>query len=247
MRVLLVDQFGEMGGAQRCLVEAAAGFCERGWEVRALAPAGPLAAALQPYCAEVRHLPCGPFPSGHKNALDAARFARQAPGQVARIARMAARQRAEVIYVNGPRVLPAAALARMGRPLIYHGHWMPPQEAASRLARAALRASVAAAIVSSRLAAQWLRDCVAADRIFTVYNGVAGGAERPAAREQITRIAALGRISPEKGSSSSRARRALSRNASEGCGSRSAARPCSRNGAIWNQCGRRRETRWNSE
>ena len=42
LNILLVDQFGEMGGAQRCLVEAAMGFAERGWEVRALVPDGPI-------------------------------------------------------------------------------------------------------------------------------------------------------------------------------------------------------------
>src|SRR5579871_1182761 len=173
MKILAIDQFGEMGGGQRCLVEAAMGFHERGWEIRALVPAhGPLADALAPYCTEIVHLPCGPFHSGEKNITDGFRFARQLPFQAAAIARIAARQRPDAIYVNGPRVLPAAAIAHGRTPVIYHAHWMPPQDAAARLTRAALRWSHASAIVTSNLAAQWLAGSVRPDRVFTIYNGV---------------------------------------------------------------------------
>src|ERR1700722_15019051 len=82
LRVLLVDQFGEMGGAQRCLVEAAAGFAALGWELCALIPGvgsrldeagkqpaagwqpAPLALALRRYGVAVGEFPCGPFASG---------------------------------------------------------------------------------------------------------------------------------------------------------------------------------------
>jgi glycosyltransferase involved in cell wall biosynthesis len=199
MKLLLVDQFGEMGGAQRCLLEAAMGFRERGWDLHAAVPAsGPFSSALVPFCAQVHSLVCGPFTSGRKSWSDTLRFARQVPAQAAQIARLARSQQPDVIYVNGPRVLPAAALARARRPLVYHAHWMPPQAAASRLARAALRWSRASAIVSSMLAAEWLQDSVEASRIFTVYNGVAGSAFTHSS-EQVRRIAMLGRISPEKG------------------------------------------------
>jgi glycosyltransferase involved in cell wall biosynthesis len=194
-----VDQFGEIGGAQRCLVEAAMGFAERGWEVRALAPQGPLARTLTPYCAEIRALPCGPFASASKTVSDAMRFAWQLPRQAAMIARMAARNHVDVIYVNGPRVLPAAALGRAGRPLIYHSHWMVPQRSAASLARAALRRSGASAIATSRLAGEWLQDSVKPSRVSTIYNGVAGFGISPRPRDAVRHIAIVGRVSPEKG------------------------------------------------
>jgi glycosyltransferase involved in cell wall biosynthesis len=101
-------------------------------------------------------------------------------------------------------MLAAAALGRIGRPLIYHAHWMPPQASASSLARLALRWSGASVIVSSKLAARWLGESVNPDRVFAVYNGVASGSAGlrsmpPRPRDQIERIAVLGRISTEKG------------------------------------------------
>src|SRR5215469_738097 len=108
MRILLIDQFGEMGGAQRCLLEAAMGFHQRGWEVCAALPApGPFANALATYCAEVRSLVCGPFASGKKSLSDVWRFSGQVPLQTAAISRLVRRFQPDAIYVNGPRVLAA--------------------------------------------------------------------------------------------------------------------------------------------
>jgi glycosyltransferase involved in cell wall biosynthesis len=142
-------------------------------------------------------LPCGPFTSGDKSAGDALRFAWQLPRQAARIASMA--RKCDLVYVNGPRVLPGAALGRAGRPLIHHVHWMVPQRQAAALARGALRRSKAWAIVASHLAARWLEGAVEPSRITTVYNGVAGFGIAPRQREEVRRIAMLGRLSPEKG------------------------------------------------
>ena len=199
MKILLIDQFGEMGGAQRCLVEAAMGFAERGWEVHALAPCGPLTNALAPYCVQIHELPCGPFTSAAKTMSDALCFAWQLPQQATRIARTVSRAGIDVVYVNGPRVLPAAALGRAGRPLVYHAHWMVPQSSAASLVHTALRGSGASAIATSRLAAEWLKDSVHPDRISTIYNGVAGFGVSPRPRDAVRHIAILGRISPEKG------------------------------------------------
>src|SRR5947199_7385578 len=129
MRVLLIDQYGEYGGAQRGLLEAAAGFVNRGWELLAAVPDGPLSQRLSAMGAAVIPLRCGPFQPGRKRVGDAARFAAQISGQVATIARAAAR--ADVLYVNGPRVAPAAALAASlqseRRPMVFHCHSLVPQ------------------------------------------------------------------------------------------------------------------------
>ncbi|MBV8845969.1 MAG: glycosyltransferase family 4 protein [Bryobacterales bacterium] len=200
MKILLVDQFGEIGGAQRCLLEAAAGFRDRGWELAAAVPAGsPLTAALARHCRRVHGILCGPFRSSTKRLDDGLRFAAQVPLQAAILARLVRREHVDVVYVNGPRLLPAACLARMGRAVIYHAHWMPSQQSASKIARVALNWSSASVIVPSRLAVQWLGSSVRRERTFTIYNGVASGVAEARRSESIAHIAVLGRISPEKG------------------------------------------------
>jgi glycosyltransferase involved in cell wall biosynthesis len=210
VRVLLLDQYSELGGGQRCLIEAAAGFAARGWEVHAAVPApesdaGPLAARLAPYCKGLHPMPCGPFASTRKGASDALRYALQLPAQVAVLRRILRRARGmyreiDVLYVNGPRVMPAAALARGATPLVFHAHWDVTQPAVSALVLQAARLSRASIVASSRSVARPLERVVPKDRIRVVYNGVSGArAAPPRERRPIRTVAMLGRIAPEKG------------------------------------------------
>jgi glycosyltransferase involved in cell wall biosynthesis len=219
VRLLLVDQYSELGGGQRCLIEAAAGFAARGWEVHAAVPVhepgdGPLAAALAPLCAKlpggIHRIPCGPFASTRKSAVDAIRYATQLPAQVATLRGILHRARdvdrkiddreIDVLYVNGPRLLPAAALARGATPLLFHAHWDVAQPSASTLVLRALRGSQAHIVASSRSVARSLERVVPPDRIRVVYNGVSvKSASSPRPRRSIRHIAVLGRIAPEKG------------------------------------------------
>src|SRR5579862_3153043 len=144
MRILLVDQYGELGGGQRCLLEAAQGFRAANWQVyAAVPPTGPLAAHLAPHCAEVFSLACGPFTPTRKSARDGVLFAAQFPRQVAALRRAIEERRIDAIYVNGAQVLPAAALARAGRPVVFHCHWVITQALAAALCRQATRWSQA--------------------------------------------------------------------------------------------------------
>ena len=84
MRILLIDQFGEPGGAQQCLAEAAMGFAARRWELHAALPAGPVVDRLAPICNSITPLVCGPFRPARKSAWDVVRFGfRMAFGLVA--------------------------------------------------------------------------------------------------------------------------------------------------------------------
>jgi glycosyltransferase involved in cell wall biosynthesis len=218
VRVLLVDQYSELGGGQRCLIEAAAGFAARGWDVHAAFPAPgthgqepgsrPLADALSPICDEIYPIPCGPFTSTRKSPADAIHYATQLPRQIAILRRILRRARdvdreIDVLYVNGPRVLPAAALARGATPVIFHAHWDVTQPAASALILRAVRMSQAHIVASSRSVARPWGRVVPTDKISVVYNGVslrsAAGQMSLSPRGTIRRIAVLGRIAPEKG------------------------------------------------
>src|SRR4051794_11417766 len=149
MHILAIDQYGELAGAQRCLLDAVAGFAAAGWETHAAVAPGPLAVELRRYCQSVATLPCGPFDSGSKSARDALRFAAQSFGQTATIRRLIAQRAVDALYVNGPRLMPAAAVAARRRtPVIFHAHSRVTQPAALRLLRSALRWSGARVIAS---------------------------------------------------------------------------------------------------
>ena len=55
---------------------------------------------------------CGPYASGRKSAADVARFFTDTP-RLARQLREHGSDGADLVYINGPRLLPAASLARL--------------------------------------------------------------------------------------------------------------------------------------
>ena len=199
MRILLIDQFGEPGGAQQCLTEAAVGLAARGWELHAALPAGPIVDRLAPVCKSITPLVCGPFRPVRKSVWDVARFGFQLPQLTAAIGRVIEREKIDVLYVNGPRMVPAAMWSRRGRPVVFHAHSIVTQPLAARLTGRALRASDVTLLASSRFVARWLEPLVANADVRVIYNGVAGFGMRPVARQHHTRVAVLGRIAPEKG------------------------------------------------
>lgn len=199
MRILLVDQFAEMGGAQRGLLEASQGFSARGWELHAAIPAGPLWERLSPICSSISPISCGPYRSVHKSLSDVLRFAGQFRSQAKIIAQLMQRHHIDVLYANGPRVLPAAAWARSGRPLVFHSHSIVTQASAAHLAGTTLRWSNAHVLASSQFVAAWLVPFVHPDRLRVIYNGISGLGCLPQVRARYTCIGVLGRIAPEKG------------------------------------------------
>lgn len=195
MRILAIDQYGELGGAQRCLQEAIGAFVRRGWQVHLAAPAGPLAEKLEPDCASRTKLPCGPLTARRKTAQDVLRFVRQWPHQISTLRALAADHRVDVLYVNGPRVLPAAVIAAQGKPVVFHAHSVIPQSCARWLARGAALARNVSVIASSR----WVANSLPDRALRIIYNGVAPTARSLSGRRYIKTVAVVGRISPEKG------------------------------------------------
>ena len=199
MRILLIDQFGESGGAQRGLVDAAAGFAERGWELHAALPSGPLAGLLAPWCRTIIPLVCGPFSSVRKSLADLARFSFQFRRQTAAIRRVIDRESIDVLYVNGPRMAPAAVWARQGRPVVFHAHSIVTQPLAARLTGQVLRVPEVTLLASSQFVARWLESIATGRSARVIYNGIDSAGARSQPRETFTRVAVLGRIAPEKG------------------------------------------------
>ncbi|MBI2679855.1 MAG: glycosyltransferase family 4 protein [Candidatus Solibacter usitatus] len=196
MNILFLDQFSDLGGAQQCLLDLIPAIHARGWRAFCGVPGdGPFPVKLRELGAEVSPISCGPYASGRKSVGDALRFARQLPRLTGETTRLAQNARADLIYVNGPRVLPAASRAARGRwPLVFHCHSRPSGEYAIQLVGRALRRADAEVIACSRFVAEPF----AGSKLHVIYNGVRAGA--PHRREPPPwRIGVIGRIAPENG------------------------------------------------
>src|SRR5215471_16815726 len=121
MRLLLLDQFSELGGAQRCLLDLLPAIRARGWDsLIGLPGSGEMFARVRAIGFDAGQISCGPFRSGSKSAADLTRFAVQTPRLAGEIRRLAAG--VDLVYVNGPRLVPATALAGLDVPVVFHAH-----------------------------------------------------------------------------------------------------------------------------
>ncbi|MGJ5817447.1 glycosyltransferase family 4 protein [Paludibaculum fermentans] len=193
MNLLLLDQFSDMGGAQRCLLDLVPAFQERGWSISAAMPGdGPLCQHLAAMNVPVTGLPCGPYSSGSKTVSDAVRFAFDMREAARMVRRLAGEKSIDLIYVNGPRMLPAARLS--GVPFCFHAHNKLSRWHDLLVARWALRG--APVIASSQFVAGPLRPFC---QPVIVPNGCEELGFRRAAGGRPLRIGVVGRIAPEKG------------------------------------------------
>ena len=200
MKILCLDQFGDLGGAQRCLLELLPAMFNRGWSVRVAAPQGPFTQRAAALGAAAEPTVCGPYSCGRKTLADVARMLAEAKPLAGEIRELAAGYGADLIYVNGPRLLPAVALAaRNGARVLFHSH--NRLGGLSRLAAGrALAMTRAATVASCRYVARPLAAYSGRRGIRVVYNGVreiALARRSPGGPE--FRIGMIGRISPEKG------------------------------------------------
>jgi glycosyltransferase involved in cell wall biosynthesis len=156
MKVLFVDQYSEIGGAQRCFLDLLPAMIERGWTVQAALPGeGPFVSQLRAAQIPVRRIRCGPYQSRIKSAADFARFPFDLADQIRTLRRVASQPGADLIYINGPRVLPGACIASMGRsPVLFHAHNRLNHRYETRLATWSLRASKSTVIACSRFVAE---------------------------------------------------------------------------------------------
>ena len=201
MRLLVLDQFSDLGGAQRCLLDLLPGIGARGWRVLVGLPgAGELFERVRALGFETERVDCGPYTSGGKSAGDVARFAADTPRLAWQIRRLAERVKADLVYINGPRLLPAAAMARLGRPVLFHSHSYLFPGIVRRLAGLSLRRMDAWVVGQCRFVADPWRSFVRPERISVIYVGVPG--PEPAAPHHsnaLLRVGCIGRIAPEKG------------------------------------------------
>jgi glycosyltransferase involved in cell wall biosynthesis len=202
MNILFLDQFSELGGGQRCLLDLLPALEERGWRAHAAVPGnGPLIGLLRSRNVGVDLIPCGPYRSGSKSVADILRFPWDVWRQARVIRGLLRRQSFDLIYVNGARLLPAAVVAGRGRiPILFHVHF-PIHGYAARLAGFSIRQAGVSVAACCRYVAQPLRRYVARGRLRVIANGIpdTGFRERSFGAGGCWRIGVIGRIAPEKG------------------------------------------------
>jgi glycosyltransferase involved in cell wall biosynthesis len=143
----------------------------------------------------------GSFTSGRKPTLEILRFGLETPRLARHISHLAGESRADLLYVNGPRVLPAAAWAarKAGRPLLFHCHSHLAQRSAAMVAGRSLQLSNARVIACCRYVARPLWPYIDPGRLRVIFNGVAPQNTTRREHKGGRRIGIMGRISPEKG------------------------------------------------
>jgi len=199
MRLVVVDQYSEPGGAQQVLLDLLPELATRGWHALIGLPSGgELWGRMQRMGFEVERIACGPYRAGRKSLADAGRFLWQMPVLARQIRRMAERWRADLIYINGPRLLPAAPA---GFPVVFHAHSYLRPGAERALAGMALQRTGAHVIANCEFVAEAWSRYVPPRHISVVYNGVAGPdappEPQPAGAHPV--IGCIGRIAREKG------------------------------------------------
>lgn len=194
MKVLVVDQFSVLGGAQQALAELLPAMAARGWRGTVAMPNdGELFQRARAAGFSTERIPSGPYRSGSKTAADTVRFAADTVRLARRVRRLA--RSMDLIYVNGPRVLPGVALAGLRTPVVFHSHSFLPPGPVRALTGAALRRVGARVIAACEFVSTQWREY---GEVRTIYNGVAGPPS-PLWRGGTLRVGCIGRISPEKG------------------------------------------------
>jgi glycosyltransferase involved in cell wall biosynthesis len=186
-----------MGGAQRCLLELFPAERSSGWEAHAALPGdGPLVRLLGERGVLVHRLSLSNYSLGGKGVTDLGRFLRDLPIVEAEIRTLVNQLRPAVVYVNGPRLMPAVARAVHGCRVVFHSHNTPRALTGKWLVESALDCTRASIIAASRhIAEHWSRPA----RV--IYGGVTGPPQGWSRLPEGTgpRVGLIGRFAPLKG------------------------------------------------
>lgn len=201
MRILLLDQFSDLGGAQQGFLDVAAAIRDRGWTAVAGMPGnGVVFDRLSEMGVICERIDCGPYGSGSKTPGDVARFLAGTRRLSRQMRGLCETADADLVYLNGPRLLPAATIAGFRVPVVFHTHSLVTTGGSRGLAAFCLGRLDPWLLASCRFVAEPWSGHVRDERIAVAYNGVAGpprGFRRIEAAHP--RVGCIGRIAPEKG------------------------------------------------
>jgi len=198
--ILFLDQQSWRGGAQsvlECVLDSIAEF----HSIVGLPCAGAFKSELDQRGVETFTYPLGAYRSGRKSCVEMAAFAVRSVACGFKVASMVRRRRAALIYVNGPRCLPAGVFAAwLTRcPAVFHLHLILRRKAELVLARFLAR-RVSRVVACSQAAAAPFVDVAHVKVIYNSFLPLRGG-EPPKAAEGQTKftLGMVGRITESKG------------------------------------------------
>jgi glycosyltransferase involved in cell wall biosynthesis len=203
VNILCVDQFSNLGGGQRSLLDLLPAFSANGWNPAVAVPGdGPFPALVREAGFRTHHLPREEYTSGSKSIWEMVEYSRHLPRATRSLRRLARSHGTSLIYVNGPRLMPPAALVSRlsGIPIVFHCHNRLFQQSAIRLIGRSLQFARAAVIACCDYAAAPLRVFISPDRISIIHNGVKKVTKKnPRTRGSSWRMGVVGRVESEKG------------------------------------------------
>jgi glycosyltransferase involved in cell wall biosynthesis len=199
LNILFVDQFSDPGGAQLCLQDLMPEIVRRGWAARLMVPgSGELVQWSRRAGIPTHALPLRPYSNGTKTALDCFRFSVDVPRSAATVCTVVKQEGVDLVYVNGPRVLPAAL--GLSCPVVFHAHSHVSVGYGRKIIEWTLRAARARVIAASAFVAENYCRVPGRQKVRVIYNGVRDlQGEARSLRRRPLRIGVIGRIAAEKG------------------------------------------------
>jgi len=208
--ILILEQQSWFGGAQRVLEAVLNSLVDDCDLVVAFPEHGPFSAALREKGIETRTFPLGTYRPGRKSYKDMAIFAVRSLFCALKLAAVIRTKRIALVYINGPRCLPAGTLAAWlaGRPSLFHLHLILTRKSEIFLVTQLAR-RVSKIVACSRAAAESLlnADRRLASKTEILYNPVLDRFDpvpvpldiTPGAATDHVTLGIVGRISEAKG------------------------------------------------
>ena len=203
IKILCVDQYSTIGGAQRSLVDLLPAFSGRGWQPSVAAPdGGPFADTVMRKGCRIHDLVCGTYTCARKPSLEILRYASRVFGLGQSLDRLILEYEFNLLYVNGPRLLPPATWVARRRklPLVFHCHNKLLQTSAISLIGRSLQFLDSHLIGCCQYAADQFSKYVSPSRVSILFNGVPDmKTSRKRSPDLLQRIGIVGRVDTEKG------------------------------------------------
>ncbi len=201
--ILCIDQFSNLGGGQRSLLELLPALSEHASQLSVAIPGtGPFTTIVRNLGYRTHNFPSGSYSVKKKTLWQHLKYALEVPGLLKFFSDLVRANDIHLIYVNGSRLVPPAAWVawRTGTPLVFHCHNRLLQGSAIALTGQALELADAHVIACCHYAAEPLTEYVKPDRLQIIYNGVAKpGNVTALPLRPIRNIGVIGRIERDKG------------------------------------------------